>query len=252
MFSIASPVPVAKRGTYTVAFPAKASQSNASIGYPKGDGVGKMTIDAVGNVTLSGNLADGTPLLQTCVLSNAYTLPIYISLAGNSGALSGTAIVDESVVDSDVSAANLTWFLSPSISTYYPSGWPSGILVSMIGAHYAVPASSAVLPGLGLTNVTLGNADLTFTGGLLSAAQTKHVNITIANIATKAPTTDASFTFALAKATGTFSGIFYHTSGTAASYQGVVLQKGATAGGYGYFLFGPTSGGIGRARLLPR
>ena len=252
VFSIASPVPVAKRGTYTVAFPAKASQSNASIGYPKGDGVGKMTIDAVGNVTLSGNLADGTPLLQTCVLSNAYTLPIYISLAGNSGALSGTAIVDESVVDSDVSAANLTWFLSPSISTYYPSGWPSGILVSMIGAHYAVPASSAVLPGLGLTNVTLGNADLTFTGGLLSAAQTKHVNITIANIATKAPTTDASFTFALAKATGTFSGIFYHTSGTAASYQGVVLQKGATAGGYGYFLFGPTSGGIGRARLLPR
>ena len=66
-------------------------------------------------------------------------------------------------------------------------------------------------------------------------------------------TADSSFSAALAKTTGTFSGNFNHSSGGKAAYKGTILQKGANSGGYGYFLLTPAmAGNAGAAYLLPK
>jgi hypothetical protein len=110
-----------------------------------------------------------------------------------------------------------------------------------------------VLPGLGATNATTGNASLTFTDGNLTSDLTKQVNITTANAVSKAPTTDLTFSFALNRTTGALSGVFNHTNGVSVSYRGTILQKGANTGGYGHFLVTPAAdGGTGGVRLLPR
>ena len=62
------------------------------------------------------------------------------------------------------------------------------------------------------------------------------MNISNADAVTKLPVADSSFTLAIARATGAFSGAFLHADGTRPAFQGVIYQKGANAGGHGYFL----------------
>jgi len=252
-FSSTTTVPTAKRGTFNAAFPARASQSNPLIAYPQGDGFGTVLISSTGAVTMTATLADGTLATYSGALSKDFECPFYLGFAARRGSLSGIATVDETEVDSDVSGADLTWFLSAGVSTYYSSGWPEGIKTDLIAARYTVPVGSAVLPGLGATNATSGNASLTFTDGNLTSDLTKQVNITTANAVSKAPTTDLTFSFALNRTTGALSGVFNHTNGVSVSYRGTILQKGANTGGYGHFLVTPAAdGGTGGVRLLPR
>lgn len=82
-----------------------------------------------------------------------------------------------------------------------------------------------------------GNATLTFADGLLSGPVTKNVNIhPTTSAATRAPTTDTSYTFTLVPASGLISGTFTHSNATKPAWQGVLMQKGANKGGYGYFM----------------
>jgi hypothetical protein len=258
-FSTLNTVPVANRGTYTVALPARASQSDSSVIYPSGDGIGTVTVASTGVVTFRGTLADGRAFTQTAALSADLSWPIFIVFTSREGSLSGLATLDETQVDSDLTANYLDWYLNAGASNYFPAGWNVGIKTDLIGARYAVPVGSAVLPGLGATSAVNGNAELGFTGGNLTAGLTKNVNITTASIISRAPTTDSSFTAALAKTTGTFNGNFNHSSGGKAAYKGTILQKGANSGGYGYFLLTPatpstpvTAGSAGAVYLLPK
>jgi len=252
-FSSTTTVSLAKRGTFNAAFPARATQSNPLIVYPRGDGFGTVVISSTGGVTVTATLADGTVATHSGSLSKDYEWPVYVSFTTSKGSLSGIATVDETNADSDVSGTDLTWFLDAAVSTYFGSGWPEGIKTDLIAARYTVPVGSAVLPGLGATNASTGNADLTFADGNLAADQIKHVNITTANAVSKAPLTDTTFGFALSKTTGVFNGTFNHTNGNIVSYKGTILQKGTNAGGYGYFLLSPAlPGGTGGVRLLPR
>ena len=105
--------------------------------------------------------------------------------------------------------------------------------MDVIGERYALPA----LPGLLPVNPATGNATLTFSDGQLPLPLIKNINISATNVATKAPTTDASFVFTLAASTGAISGTsFNHSNGTKPAWQGVLFQKGANKGGYGYFM----------------
>jgi hypothetical protein len=252
-FSALNTVPVANRGTYNVALPARASQSNSSLVYPSGDGIGTVTVASTGVVTFRGTLADGCTFTQTAALSADLTWPIFIVFTNRVGSLSGLATLDETQNDSDLTASDLDWYLNAGASNYFPAGWNVGIKTDLIGARYVVPVGSAVLPGLGATSVANGNAELVFTGGNLAAGLIKKVNITTASIISRAPPTDSSFSAVLAKTTGAFSGNFNHSSGGKATYKGTILQKGNNSGGYGYFLLTPaTAGNAGAAYLLPK
>ena len=72
-------------GKYTVTLPGTQDGFDA----PGGDGYGAITVDARGNVRLSGALADGVLLTQaTRVLNDGYW-PYYVSLYGGRGSVSG-------------------------------------------------------------------------------------------------------------------------------------------------------------------
>ena len=163
------------------------------------------------------------------------------------------ATLDAARGDSDVSATDLAWYLNADASTYFPAGWPNGIKTDLVGALYSVPVGSAVLPGLGSTNASTGNAALTFSSGNLGSTLNKNVNITSASVVSRAPTADSTFSIALTKTSGAFSGTFTHDSGGKATYKGTLLQKGANAGGYGHFLLAPAaSGNAGAVTLKPK
>jgi hypothetical protein len=55
---------------------------------------------------------------------------------------------------------------------------------------------------------------------------------------TKIPSTDASYTLAINRATGLMNGTFTHTNGTKPSFQGIIFQKAGSphSGGHGFFL----------------
>jgi hypothetical protein len=179
--------------------------------------------------------------------------PIFVSFTSRAGSLAGVAALDATQGDSDVTETDLAWYLNAGASTYFPAGWPNGIKTDLVGALYSVPVGSAVLPGLGSTNASTGNAELAFSSGNLISTLTKNMNITTASVVSRAPTTDSSVGIALTKTSGAFSGSFTHDSGGKAPYKGTLLQKGANAGGYGHFLLAPAaSGNAGAVTLKPK
>lgn len=126
------------------------------------------------------------------------------------------------------------WFRPfQSGSQWYPYGWEEGILVDMLASKYTPPPAS-VFPGLPVFRSGAANTNLVFTNGLLTSPVFKSVNFTSANVLTKVPANDASFTFTPTFTTGLISGTFTHSDNTKPTWQGVLMQKGANKGGHGY------------------
>ena len=237
------------RGNFTVAFPARATQTGLpSTGFPKGDGIGAVTITAKGVLTLKGTLADGSPIVATAPIAQDLKAPLFAKLYKSSGAIAGVITLDSTRADSDLTGDDLRWIRPAGASVqYYPNGWPSGILVDLVGAKYASVAGSRVLAGLGADNLVSGNAALEFTDGKLASPVSKTVNVTTANRVTNAPA-DATFSLRLTPNQGLFSGKFKHSDNTSPAFQGVILQKGANAAGFGFFLSTvPKSGPAGES-----
>lgn len=130
---------------------------------------------------------------------------------------------------------DMIWFRPYQNVQWYPYGWTEGTFVDLLASRYT-PPPAAVFPGLNGIDPVTGNTDLVFSGGRLSSTLTKFVSLSPANVLTKAPTTDASFTFSPAFTTGLIKGTLLHTDGSKPKWQGVLMQKGANTGGHGYFL----------------
>ncbi len=150
--------------------------------------------------------------------------------------------LDSSLADRDMSVTEVLWFRPQQTTQYYSYGWPNGISVDFQAAKYTVTASQSSLKSaygaaISATDVD-GNAGLEFAGGLLTSNVTKSVNISPADAVAKIVSTpaDLSFGLTLTRATGAFAGTFTHTNLIKVPFQGVIYQKGANAGGYGFFL----------------
>jgi len=228
-----------KSKPYTVVFPHRTSQGPAftSADYPQGDGYATGTVSTAGIVTLSGKLADNTSITVSAPLSKDLEWPLFAQLYSLKGSLAGMVKLNEAEADSDMAstAPGLLWFRPYLPGQWYPYGWTEGVRVDLIGAKYT-PAPATVFADLGAANPATGNTDLVFTGGLLTSSVTRFVNLTTTNVLSRAPAADASFTFTPAFTTGFIKGTFTHTDGTKPAWQGVLLQKGANRGGFGYFM----------------
>jgi photosystem II stability/assembly factor-like uncharacterized protein len=250
-FSAANPVPEQFRvgtgnGIYTAVFPARLSQAGlTTAGYPQGDGYATITVIPAGTVSLSGVMADGTTVTASAPMTKAHTWPLAIIIAGTATApgmsFGGQVQFDTTMADSDLAASDLQWFRPAKAGmSYYPAGWPAGILSDIVGCKFVKPVGSAVLPGLGAVNSATGNATLELSDGLLTSMISKNVNISTTNVITKAPTTDASYTPTLTFTTGVplLGGSFTHTGSSTIKplIKGIIMTKGASAGGYGFFL----------------
>jgi hypothetical protein len=81
------------------------------------------------------------------------------------------------------------------------------------------------------------------------------VSIAPNNKVTNAPA-DKTFSLSLAAKTGLFSGKFKHSDQSSPAFKGAIYQKGAGAGGYGFFLSTVpakgTGGESGAVNLSPK
>ncbi|HYF36256.1 MAG TPA: choice-of-anchor D domain-containing protein [Prosthecobacter sp.] len=240
----------AGRGYYTVAFPAKAQTPAVNVAeYPQGDGFGTMSLTSSGAVALTGTLADGTAVTASAALVAGHACPIFAQLptpgapTRKGGSLGGVLLFSSAPADSDVTGGDLRWF-RPADGTgktaLYTNGWPNGIRVDAVGALYSTTMKVQAGLGLGAVDGVNGNARLVFSGGKLTEAIAK-TNFNIhGNAVAKIPAGDGSFALTLAPGTGGFSGSFVPNwampSAAKPVFKGILIQKGASKGGYGFFI----------------
>jgi autotransporter-associated beta strand protein len=259
---------------YTVIFPGKTqTPAKDSKTYPQGDGFATMTVNVNGTVSLTGKLADHTPITASAPLSKLNLWPVFAQLYNLKGSIAGmAALSDASASNEDVAGTNLLWFRPDPVPLvevqWYKHGWPGGITVDLNGARYVIPPTMplptpSVFPGLGAVNAGTGNATLTLTGGLLNPGTlSSNINIALTNVVTNAPVPAtpallaASPTMLITRASGLFTGTFTHTDLTKPAFQGVIIQKGSKKGGSGYFMSRPTPlnglGESGKVQVLAK
>ena len=225
----------ATKGTYTVAFPSKEqSPVLTASAYPQGDGYATLTLTNAGVITVLGKLADGTALSASGFLRADGTLPLFATLYKKLGLVAGD-ITFADLANSDLSGSDLIW-IRPNQRTarYYRYGWETGIRIDVVGAKYITPP--ALDFGQGAVEIVNGNAALVFTDGQLASTITRNVNVApTTGAVTLIPATGAPYKLTLTAGTGVFSGTFTHGADTD-TYRGVLINKGANKGGFGYFL----------------
>ena len=254
---------VTPRGYYTVSYPAKAqTPTKATTSYPQGSGYAVITLTNAGAVTVTSTLADGTVSVATSSLVAGNSAPLFGQMLtpGSTtvkGSSFGGVITFEKKTDSDVLGTDLTWYRAQAAITgtaatdLYTTGWPDGVKVDALGAQYDATVDVATALGLSAVDATNGNGKLAFTDGKLTAPGVTKTKFNIApgtvansSVATKIPTTDATYTLGLVQGTGLFSGVFAPNWSSPAVakplYRGVILQKGGNKGGYGFFLSNAT------------
>ena len=221
--------------------------------YPQGTGYGSLKITKKGTVTFSGKLADGTGVTFASTVARHLvpgmlpgihpttfsTFPLFASLYGNTGFITTTVALDSTQADSDMIAApsRLQWGRPFQTTQWYPYGWPEVIVTDLLGAMYTVTPGASVLPGVTPPAIgNPGNATLSLRQGLLAANFDRGLIVSSADAVTKLNLKDTSYTLAITRGSGAFSGTFLHTDGTKPAFQGLIYQKGAFAGGHGYFL----------------
>ena len=225
----------ATKGTYTVAFPSKEqSPVLTASAYPQGDGYATLTLTNAGVITVLGKLADGTALSASGFLRADGTLPLFATLYKKLGLVAGD-ITFADLANSDLSGSDLIW-IRPNQRTarYYRYGWETGIRIDVVGAKYITPP--ALDFGQGAVEIVNGNAALVFTDGQLASTITHTVNVApTTGAVTLIPATGAPYKLTLTAGTGVFTGTFTHGADTD-EYYGVLINKGANKGGFGYFL----------------
>ena len=235
-------VPVALLGAYTTRLSATVPNT---ANQPRGDGYARMVVSKSGGVTLTGALADGKKFTAGAALRTDGTWPLFRLLHDGKGSLSGNVTLAD-MATSDVSAT-LRWF-RPAIAGRFPSGWPTGLDVDLLGSHYTRPVApslgAAVPRVLAALDVSLGAATVNANDASFTATWPALV-ATSGNVTPAPAATDKSLRGIVELKTGIHSGTFKRGQ-TTISYRGAVLQKEGIFAGY---YLTPDDGG--RIRLAP-
>lgn len=236
---------------YTLVFPAQPqSPALPAESYPQGTGYASGKLAPQGTLPLAMVLADGTSVTASLMLVTGSTAPLFVTLPtpgskSHGGSFHGTLSFDSTQEDSDVSASSLRWFrpavAETSAATYlYTSGWPQGLVFPAFGARYDSSLTVQQTLALGAPDLTLGNVSLDFEGGWLGGiVSLGPLNIS-GNTVLKIPASARGYSLTLTATAGLLKGDFSPNwnapSSKLPTFQGVLLQKGARRGGYGFFL----------------
>ena len=205
-------------GQYTMVIPGTDDSSRG----PFGTSYGTVKVDALGNVTLAGSLADGTAISQAAVLSQDGYWPLYVNLYGGKGSLWGTNLFTNGIL---TNASPLSWIneTNSSKTAVYRSGFTN--------------QQATLTGGLYLPEESLPS-------GLAAALQDSNFSITVSNLLENTN----KLTFKTNKKTGVISGSFANPANPkqAIKVNGVILQGQTNAQGFflgtnqsGTFLLGP-------------
>jgi hypothetical protein len=220
-----NPPPAAQVGRFNVAF----NVDNALVGnasYPQGCGYGSLVIDALGNVTWTGKLSDGSVTTATSLLSSTGAVVLHQALyAVGTGSAQGTLAV---AGDGSVSTTGFDWVKNAqTVATRsYMNGFPLHNL-TVVGGTYVKPAANVQVIGLaGSTN----NAQLVLSQAGLASPLTQLLNFPATNVITvPAPNPNTVKIATLDLTTGLFTGSFVIPDALPAnvrttSFYGLLLQ----------------------------
>ncbi len=214
--------PAPQRGRYTMLLP---GQSDSPV-LPAGNSYGTVIVTDAGNLTLSGNLADGTPLAQAAPVSKGGQWPLYSYGAGGQDYLLGWIAFD---AKGSGFSGNVSWIKAAGKTRYYAGGF--SFQRELSGVSYTAPAVHS--PALGITNATL-----ILSGGNLSENVTNTVALQRGLIYSD---NNGSVILNINPATGAFNGSFvWPDTHKTTPIGGVVLQSDGGAGG---FFLGTNQGG---------
>lgn len=235
----AKTLPAVKRGSYMVLLPA--SEDAQVQGAPRGTGFATAIVAPAGTVSSTLNLADGTKITASSIVSKDGSWPLYASLYKAKGVILGEMTFDPIAEVSDVDG-QLTWLRpADAKALQFKPGFQT--TVDAVGGLFVKPvANQRLIP---LANLG-SNASLFFSeGGLLSPVENR-ATILASNKAL-VPLQDALRPTVLpVTTTGLLSGAFFHPdTQKSVKYQGAVLQKQQLFGGY--FLAGTHGGDVSLA-----
>lgn len=211
-------------GKYTLIIP---PGSNAPGGYSY------ATLDnsLAGVVTLSGSLADNTPISQSVPISTNGNIPLYVSLYSHKGLLTGWLTLTDQTGNQPaqaVAGAGVAWIKPGAPKTLYATGF-TNTNIAVMGSFY--PSTE---------NFTVTNATLTISNGGLAGGLV-FSNVTIAN--NKLTTPGNAVAGAITPGTGVLTVTYKPAGGRTISAKGVILQEDNSGiDAAGWFLAGDQSG----------
>jgi len=211
------------QGSYTVIIP---GTNDTAVG-PLGTGCGTVTVDAMGNITFSGNLADGTTgLSQHGVVSQEGLWAFYLPLYGGSGSFWAWNLLTNGTVDSLPMEASWINTTNPTKGSLYRSGFTNQE-AQIIGSPY----NSTNKPLLGLTNGVV-----MLEGGGLSVELSDKIILSTNNtiVVTNGGGNTNQLTLTIDKTHGKISGSFVYPTNAKQSItiNGVLMQNQTNAAGY--------------------
>lgn len=243
----------ATKGSHTVAFDVPVAPV-PELPVPQGHGYATVSLTHLGAVTMAGVLADGTSVTMSTELLEKLNeqspdeAPVYVPLptpgaTTKLGLLLGLLRFGVATPESDMSG-DLRWFRPATASPkvlLYPQGWPQGLDLDATGCffHFALTLQAALEAGATPSAQGVPGA-LTITGGKLPGLLSLTSFSIVKNAVVKSKPVDAGYTLTVTPTTGHFSGSFTPTWASPATvkptFKGVILQKQAARGGYGFFL----------------
>jgi len=206
--------------------------SGNSLAAPGGDGFGTVTVDALGNLSFSGTLGDGTKITQSSFVSSSGQWPLYASIYSGRGSILGWLSFTGPALDSISGQA--TWFKwpNPGRKRLYPGGY--SFQTEAVGSVYAATKATRAL-NFSQGQVVLENGGLTrnLTNQVLLAADNRVTDLTRTN----------RLSLSLNAATGLFQGSFYNYSNRlTVPFYGALLPS--LTNGTGYFVTTNQSGRV--------
>jgi hypothetical protein len=221
-------------GQYTLVIP---GVDNSTVG-PFGTSYGTVTVDAMGNVTFAGSLADGTSISQAGVVSADGVWPLYVPLySGNGSIWSWNRFINGAITF----ATNASWIntTNPAKTGLYRAGFTNEAL-SVISSAYD-PTNK---PLLALTDgqVVLDGGNVPTITNQITLASNNTITLTAAAENTN------KLTLTINNSTGVIHGTFANPSDPrqTVNINGVLLQNETNATGYfmgsnqsGTFLLNP-------------
>ena len=207
VFTITNPAPYA--GKYTLIIPG----TNEVIG----DGIGTVSVNPAGTITLAGALADGTVVNQSVPVSRAGWWPVYLPLYTGKGMFISWAQFDTNGTINLLGDA--VWIKTPMPGKYYTNGFR--LLTRIEGGEYEAPA-------VGPTNLVLAmtNGIVTLSAGTLSTPIVNGVVLTNNNVLRITGTNGLKLM--ITTSSGLVSGSFIHPVTKVLTPIKAVVQQGRT------------------------
>ncbi len=202
-------------------------------GIPSGYGYLLLT-ERPSGLSLSGALADGTAVNQNVPVDDTGYIPVYASLYGNTGLVTGWVSLADGMLDGD-----LDWIKKAAHSGLYTNGF-----TNMIIAEGGLWTNRS--PALALSD-----GQLNLDGGSLTNPLVYNVTVSSKNVLTKSGSTPTnSLTGNINPKTGLLTITFGNGSGRAVTAgKGAALQ--ATTNAAGYFLGKTNAGSLILTNVTP-